>query len=125
MDAFEDLEVWKRSSRLCVDLYGALSRCKDPSFKDQIRRAALSVPSNIAEGYERDSRRELMRFLRIAKGSCGELRTQLYIGCRLGYLDAVQSKRFVGETCELSRMIYALIKSIAAADARTKVSETP
>lgn len=119
MDAFENLEVWKRSSRLCVELYAALSRCKDLGFKDQVTRAALSMPSNIAEGYERDSRRELMRFLRIAKGSCGELRTQLYIGCRLGYLDAIQSRRFISETCELSRMIYALIKSIAAVEVKS------
>ena len=123
MDAFEDLEVWKRSSRLCVELYGALCRCKDLGFREQVTRAALSVPSNIAEGYERDSRRELMRFLRIAKGSCGELRTQLYIGCRLGYLDALQSRRFITETCELSRMIYALIKSIASLEAKPVAPE--
>lgn len=123
MDAFEDLEVWKRSSRLCVDLYGALRPCKDLGFKDQVTRSALSVPSNIAEGYERDSRRELMRFLRIAKGSCGELRTQLYIGCRLGYFDAIQSRGFIKETCELSRMIYALIKSIASLEVKPVVPE--
>lgn len=123
MDAFEDLEVWKRSSRLCVDLYAALGRCKDLGFKDQVTRSALSVPSNIAEGYERDSRRELMRFLRIAKGSCGELRTQLYIGCRLGYFDALQSRRFITETSELSRMIYALIKSIASLEVKSVVPE--
>jgi four helix bundle protein len=79
MEAFENLEVWKRSSRLCVALYKQLRDCKDRGFKDQATRSALSVPSNIAEGYERDSLNEYIRFLRIAKGSCGELRTQLYI----------------------------------------------
>jgi len=75
MEAFEQLEVWKRSSRLCVNLYKVLRSCPDKGFKDQITRAALSIPSNIAEGHERNSRAEYRRFLKIAKGSCGELRT--------------------------------------------------
>ncbi|HSH29935.1 MAG TPA: four helix bundle protein [Thiohalobacter sp.] len=113
MDAFEDLEVWKRSSRLCVELYSALALCRDAGFKDQVTRAALSVPSNIAEGYERDSKRELMRFLRIAKGSCGELRTQLYIGSRIGYIRAPHCRHLIAETWELSRMLHGLIQSVA------------
>jgi four helix bundle protein len=68
MDAFERLEVWKRSSRLCVNLYKALSQCKDRGFKSQITRSALSVPSNIAEGYERDSRNEYIRFFENSQG---------------------------------------------------------
>lgn len=77
MEALENLEVWKRSCRLSVEVYKALRLCKELGFKDQVTRSALSVPSNIAEGYERDSAKEFSRFLRIAKGSCGELRTQL------------------------------------------------
>ncbi len=77
MDAFEDLKVWKCSSRLCAEVYKAFKDNRDWGFKDQITRSALSVPSNIAEGYERNSRKEYVRFLKIAKGSCGELRTQL------------------------------------------------
>ena len=115
MEAFEKLDVWKRSSRLCVDLYGMLATCRDTGFKDQITRAALSVPSNIAEGYERDSPREFVRFLRIAKGSCGELRTQLYIGARLGYFGRRQAKVLTQEASELSRMLHALIASLSAA----------
>ena len=113
MEAFENLEIWKRSSRLCVDVYSALWQCRDRTFKDQVTRAALSVPSNIAEGYERDSRRELVRYLRIAKGSCGELRTQLYIGRRLGYFSRPQSKRFLGESTEISRMIQGMIRQLS------------
>jgi four helix bundle protein len=79
MEALERLDVWKRSCRLRVDLYKTLATCGDYGFRDQITRSALSVPSNIAEGYERDSPKEIVRFLRIAKGSWGELRTQLYI----------------------------------------------
>ena len=69
MEAFEQLEVWRRSCRLCVDLYKALDSCKVYGFRDQIARSALSIPSNIAEGYERNSCREFVRFLKIAKGS--------------------------------------------------------
>ncbi|MFN2350025.1 MAG: four helix bundle protein, partial [Thioalkalivibrio sp.] len=78
-------------------------------FRDQITRSALSVPSNIAEGYERDSRQEFIRYLRIAKGSSGELRTQLYIGIEAGLLPKDRASHFVVEAKELSRMISGLI----------------
>ena len=112
MDAFEKLEVWKRSCRLCVDLYRALNGCRDFGFKDQITRSALSVPSNIAEGYERDSGNEYARFLKIAKGSCGELRTQLYIARETGLLDATAACDFIAEAVEISKMIHGLIKRL-------------
>ena len=82
-EGFEGLEVWKKGCRLSVDIYKAFSECRDFGFKDQIFRAGLSVPSNTAEGYERNSPREFVRFLNIAKGSIGELRTQLYIAGEL------------------------------------------
>ncbi|HKK04481.1 MAG TPA: four helix bundle protein [Gammaproteobacteria bacterium] len=116
MDAFENLDVWKRSSRLCVDLYQALRRCRDRGFKDQITRAALSVPSNIAEGCERDSNKEYIRFLRIAKGSCGELRTQLYIGAEIGYLSRTVMKTMVSEARDINRMLHGLIRSLVESD---------
>lgn len=112
MDAFESLEVWKRSARLCVVLYRTLGKCREYGFKDQITRAALSVPSNIAEGYERDSLAEFARFLKIAKGSCGELRTQLYIGIEIGVLNKAEAKAFVKEAVEIARMLHGLISSI-------------
>ena len=82
---FEDLDVWKRSSRLCAEVYKELSSLKDFGFKDQITRSSLSIPSNIAEGVERDSDKECAVFLNYAKGSCGELRTQIYIGMYIVY----------------------------------------
>ncbi len=75
---FEKLEVWKRSARLSAELYIEFRELKDFGFKDQITRAGLSVPSNIAEGMSRETEREKYRFLSIAKGSCAELRTQIY-----------------------------------------------
>ncbi len=109
MDSFEKLEVWKRSSRLCVMLYQELKGSKDWGFRDQITRAALSIPSNIAEGHERNSRKEYVQFLRIAKGSCGELRTQLYIGTEAGLLDRGATSALIDETSQISRMLGAII----------------
>ncbi|MEZ9631455.1 four helix bundle protein [Vibrio breoganii] len=83
---FEDLEVWKRSCRLASDVFKHFANTRDFGFKDQITRSALSVPSNIAEGYERRSAKEFRNFLSYAKGSCGELRTQIYIGVDIEYI---------------------------------------
>ncbi|MEJ2685452.1 MAG: four helix bundle protein [Candidatus Sulfobium sp.] len=83
---FEDLEVWKSSYKLAVEIYKRFSNCKDYGLKDQITRSSVSVPSNIAEGFERNSNKEFIRYLYIAKGSCGELRTQLHIAQGLDIL---------------------------------------
>ena len=112
MEAFEKLEVWKRSCRLCVDLFKALHDCREFAFRDQLTRSALSVPSNIAEGYERDSANEFARFLRIAKGSCGELRTQLYIAKEIGLIEKAAADGFISEAFEISRMIHGLIRKL-------------
>lgn len=92
MARFEALEVWKRSARLSAEIYKTLAELKDYGFRDQITRASLSVPSNIAEGYERNSNKEMANFLNYAKGSAGELRTQIYIGMEIGYI-----KREIGK----------------------------
>ena len=112
VQTFEDLEVWTRSCRQSVDVYRTLEDCKRYSLKDQIERAGLSVPSNIAEGQERDSKGDFVRFLRIAKGSNGELRTQLYIAAELGVLDRDKSREMIGESKEISAMLQGLIRSI-------------
>jgi len=89
---FEDLAVWKRSTRLSIEIYRHLRELKDFGFKDQVTRSGLSVPSNIAEGFDRESNKECATFLSYAKGSCAELRTQIFIGMEIGYID-----RQVGE----------------------------
>jgi len=83
---FEELKVWRKSKDLAVAIFRIFADSKDFGFKDQITRSALSVPSNIAEGFERESNKELIRFLYIAKGSCGELRTQIIIAKEIGYI---------------------------------------
>jgi len=115
MEAFEKLDVWKRSSRLCVELYKAIESCRDWAFKDQITRAALSIPSNIAEGYERDSNKEFAYFLRVAKGSAGELRTQLYVAAEIGLIGRKSTLEMVEEAREIARMLQGLIKACAEA----------
>ena len=108
---FEDLEVWKRSCRLSVEIYKGLYHCKDYGFKDQITRSSLSVPSNIAEGFERNSDKDSVKFFYYAKGSCGELRTQIYIGIEIGYIAKEDGFAWKNEAEQLSKMLAALIKS--------------
>lgn len=109
---FEDMDIWKRSARLSAELYKHFSGCNDFGFRDQITRSGLSVPSNIAEGAERGSKKDFIRFLQYAKGSCGELRTQVYIGMDIGYISQEKGKVWIQETRELSAMLVAFISSI-------------
>ena len=108
---FEDLEVWKRSRALCKEVYLTLKELKDFGFKDQITRSSLSIPSNIAEGFERESPKECLSFLAYAKGSCGELRTQIYLGMDIGYIQASCGERWLAETREISSMLAGLIRT--------------
>ena len=105
------MEVWKRSARLSADIYKELSDLKDYGFRDQITRSGLSIPSNTAEGIERESVKECVNFLSYAKGSCGELRTQIYIGIEIGYICEETGKRWINETREISAMLVGLIRS--------------
>ena len=109
---FEDLEVWKRSARLSANIYQELATLKDYGFKDQITRSGLSVPSNIAEGMERESNQEKRRFLDIAKASCAELRTQTWIGMEIGYIEKDTGKAWIQESQELSAMLVGLMCSL-------------
>ncbi|MDP1996143.1 MAG: four helix bundle protein [Gallionella sp.] len=112
MPRFEELDVWKRSARLSANLYIALAELRDFGFRDQITRAGLSVPSNIAEGFERNSDKELANFLNYAKGSAGELRTQIYIGMEAGYIEREMGKQWVQECEEISKMLHGLIRTV-------------
>ena len=113
---FEDLEVWKRGCNLTVDIHIALAESKDFALRGQMERSSLSIPSNIAEGAERDSTPEFIKFLRYSKGSCGELRTQLYVAerirQRLGAPPMDGSKEMIQETRDLSKMLQGLINSL-------------
>ena len=112
-EKFEELEVWKISMDLCADIYRLTNTelfSKDFGLKDQIRRSVVSVPSNISEGYERDSKNQFLYFLVIAKGSCGELRTQLKIARMLDYLKE-EEYIIINEKCiSISKQLAGFIK---------------
>jgi four helix bundle protein len=108
---FEDLDVWKRATGLSATIYKELRCLKDYGIKDQITRSALSIPSNIAEGFERESHKECLIFLSYAKGSCGELRTQIYIGIDIEYINKGVGAEWLKEATEISSMLSGLIKA--------------
>ena len=106
---FEDLDVWKNAMQLVIAIYVEFKENKDYGFKDQIQRAAVSIPSNIAEGYERQTNKEFIQFLFIAKGSSGEVQTQLYIAQKLSYLTKDKAIELIDKSKKISSMIYNLI----------------
>ncbi len=84
----------------------------DFGFKDQITRAGLSISSNIAEGFERNSPKEVANFLNYAKGSAGELRSQTYIAIKIGYINNAKGQAWLNESREISKMLHALMRSV-------------
>ena len=115
----EDIEVWRKACRLAVDIYKLSFQeglAKDWGLRDQIRRSAVSIPSNIAEGFERDSKPEFRRFLLIAKGFCGELRTQLLIIKALDIIQKENINTLLSDCIEISSMIQGLVKYLEALD---------
>lgn len=109
---FKNLEVWKKSMDFVYDVYG-LIRTLPPEerfgLSDQLRRASISVPSNIAEGQSRNSSKEFIHFLSIAKGSLAEIETQLILCNRLGYVQEYVINDFITRISSISRMIKGLI----------------
>lgn len=110
--SFEDLEVWKQSCRLAVRIYRELKDCRDYGLKDQMTRAAVSIPSNIAEGAERDSKQEYMRFIHIAKGSAAELRTQIYIAGEIGVLEKSTTAELADELKHISATLQSIVNTL-------------
>ena len=109
---FEDLDVWKRSAALSAEIYLEFADLKDFGFKDQITRSGLSISSNIAEGFERNSTKERLNFLNYAKGSAGELRSQIYIGMKIRYVNPDKGAVWVEETRVISKMLYGFMRSL-------------
>jgi four helix bundle protein len=110
--SFEDLEVWQKSCVLAVRVYEVLENCRDFGLKDRMTRSAVSIASNIAEGAERGSTPDFIRFLHISKGSAAELRTQVYIACRIRLISEQIQKELTGELKGISKMVHCLIKSL-------------
>ena len=115
MNGYKDLILWQKAIDLVDEIYKLVKFLpKEEKFalSDQMRRAAVSVPSNIAEGYERNSDKEFINFLVIARGSRAELETQLYICVRQGYITQQQAEKAFSLCNEIQRIINKFIKNI-------------
>ena len=115
IETFEDLKVWQKGIALVKQVYlatkqGEISR--DFGLKDQLRRAAVSIPTNVAEGFERYSRKEYVNFLNIAKGSAGEVRSLVRVALEVGYFNSQTYTLLNNQATELSRMLHSQIKAI-------------
>lgn len=109
---FEDLLVWQKSQALAVAIYNAFKDYYDFSFRDQIKRASVSISNNIAEGFDRNSNADFSRFLYIALSSNSEVRSMLYLSTSLNFLNEKESSGLIDKTNEISKMLHGLIKSI-------------
>lgn len=110
---FEEIIAWQKAQDLAVDVYHAFSESKDFGFKDQIQRASVSVSNNIAEGFDRFSDREFVRFLYIALASCSEVKSMLYLAVRLSKITPSLQETLLVHANEISKIIRGLIKSLA------------
>ena len=107
---FEDLIVWQKSMSLAEEIYRVTKQgefAKDWGLRDQMRRSAVSIPSNISEGYGRFSNKNFRHFLAIANGSANELRTQIQLATNIGYVDIDEAGRLVERCVEVSKMLKA------------------
>jgi four helix bundle protein len=111
IQSFEDLEVWKEAMRLSIEVYNLLQDCKDFGLRGQMQRASVSIPSNIAEGFERQTNKEFMQFLYIAKGSSAELRTQLYLAIQVKVIEKQVGLELIDKTKKIASMLYNLIQT--------------
>lgn len=109
---FEDLVAWQKARLLVKEVYRAFRSVRDPGFTDQIQRAAVSVLSNIAEGFESGTKQEFLNYLYIAKGSAGEVRAQLYAAGDIGYLNIETFKYLKGLAEDCSRLVASFIEKL-------------
>jgi four helix bundle protein len=115
IDRFEDFIAWQKARKLTAEIYGVTSEggfARDFGLKDQIRRAAVSTMSNVAEGFERGRPGEFHQFLSIAKGSCAELRAQLYVALDVGYLGLPVFEALMTQATEVGLILGGLRLSV-------------
>lgn len=110
--SFEDIIAWQKAEDLTLKIYEQFRNCRDYAFRDQIQRASVSIMNNIAEGFERRTNKELVNFLFIAKGSCGEVRSMLHLALKLKYVTKDQYEKYRGIAIEISKILSGLIKTL-------------
>lgn len=109
MSKFENLKVWNEARSLSIEVYGIMNENRDYGFRDQLQRAAISIMNNIAEGSDSGSDALFVRYLNIAKGSCAEVRSMLYVCKDLGYISESQSDSIIAQTRSISAGLVKLI----------------
>ena len=112
VEKFEDLICWQKAKDLNLLVYSLFKSNRDFAFRDQILRAVLSVMNNIAEGFERYSNKDLKNFLYIAKGSCGEVRSMLYLALSFGYIKQNDYDESMSVVLEVSKLLGGFIKTL-------------
>jgi four helix bundle protein len=112
IERFEDIKAWQKAKEMTLCVYKIFGKNKDFRFRDQIQSASVSVMNNIAEGFERRSDQELSRFLYIAKGSCAEVRSMLYLAIDLKYISKEELEKIQGLSVEISKMLSGFIKTL-------------
>lgn len=121
LERFEDVDAWKIVRELTNSIYRVTAIgefARDFGLREQIRRASVSILSNIAEGFERGGNKEFLQFLSQAKGSCGELRAQLYVAADQAYIDDIQFRELIEQTTRASRLIAGLMKYLQTSNLR-------
>lgn len=114
IEKFEDILVWQKAKNLSLLVYELFKHNKDYGFKDQIQRASVSIMNNVAEGFERKGDKEFSRFLYIAKGSCGEVRSMLYLALELRYISEKDFHKTYNNSVEISKMLSGFIKALGS-----------
>ena len=109
---FEDLIAWQKAQDFAVEIYSCFGESKDWDFRNQICRAAVSISNNIAEGFDRSSNADFVRFLFNALGSASEVKSMIYLAKRLKYIDSEVEEKLLSRNIEISKIISGLIKSL-------------
>ena len=126
IEKFEDIEAWQKARELSKAVYIVTSDgifARDYGLRDQIRRAAVSIMSNIAEGFNRGGDRELTHFLFLAKGSAAEVQAQLYVALDTGYLKQEQFQQLYDLAGDISRLIGGFIRYLKTQDSRLRTQD--
>lgn len=113
IQSFEDIKAWQKAKNLTISIYKLFSNSKDYRFRDQIQSASVSIMNNIAEGFERKGDKDFSRFLVIAKGSCGEVRSMLYLALELGYIAKEDFEAIHSESIQISKMLSGFISKLS------------
>lgn len=113
IEKFEDIIVWQKAKDFTISIYNIFGKINDFRFRDQIQSASVSIMNNVAEGFERKGDKEFSRFLYIAKGSCGEVRSMLYLALEFEYINHNRFQILYENSIEISRMLSGFIKKLS------------